>query len=151
MVEIQEPNEALGEESLDHLENEIGFCLPREYRTFLGTYNGGYPEPDVFDFSDGREGSSVNQFYGLTIKDNSRNILSVRNTFLNRIPARYLAIACDPGGNQICLAMAGEDEGTIIFWDHELEAEDGEPPSSENMTMIANSFNEFIEKLRNLD
>lgn len=40
-------------------------------------------------------------------------------TYRGRIPDGVLPIADDAGGNQVCLAVAGEFPGSVWFWDHE--------------------------------
>ena len=43
------------------------------------------------------------------------------------------------------------DRGKIYFWDHEMEADEGETPNYSNLTLIADSFDEFIEGLHSDD
>lgn len=43
--------------------------------------------------------------------------------------------------------MSGEDKGKVYFWDHEFELEE-EKPGYHNVGFIADSFNEFVETLR---
>ena len=58
-------------------------------------------------------------------------------------------IASDDYGNSICLIVKGPNRGKIYFWDHEMEADtdQGEVADYSNMTLISDSFNEFIECL----
>jgi hypothetical protein len=56
-------------------------------------------------------------------------------------------VAHAPGGNLICLSLREEDRGTVWFWDHEQEAEEGDPPREDNLTMVAESFDEFASRL----
>ena len=57
-------------------------------------------------------------------------------------------IAEAPGGNQICIAVTGEDKGKLFFWDHENERDlDKNPNDFGNVYLIANSFEEFVESL----
>ena len=64
-----------------------------------------------------------------------------------RMPEELVPIAHDPGGNQICIAVAGPKTGAVYFWDHEEEADDDETPGYDNVYLIANSFNEFLNSL----
>ena len=41
--------------------------------------------------------------------------------FRRRMPENFLPVGCDEGGNQVCISLYGEDEGTIWYWDHEGE------------------------------
>jgi len=65
--------------------------------------------------------------------------------YLSRIPRESITIATDPGGNQICYIVSGDNAGKIYFWDHEEEVKEGEKPGFENMTLIAESFEEFLK------
>ncbi len=68
-------------------------------------------------------------------------------TLRGRMPAELLPIGHDPGGNLICLAYRGEQRGTIYYWDHEMEAEEGEPATWDNLYPLAKSFTEFLNGL----
>ena len=73
-----------------------------------------------------------------------------RKTFTDRMPKRLVPIASDSFGNQICIAVSGDDRGSIFFWDHEKEADEGEGESPEtigNVTLIADSFSAFLDLL----
>ncbi len=43
----------------------IGEGIADEYKFFLQEYNGGYPEPNVFNFDDQTEGSDVDYLHSL--------------------------------------------------------------------------------------
>ena len=130
------------------VERRLGIHLPSDYRSFLLTHNGGYPEPSVFTISRGVSGELgvVNRFYGIW-KEKEYDLLSEVETFQGRMPANLLPIACDPGGNQICLSVSGSDRGKVYFWFHEEEADEGEPPTYDNVYFVANSFGELLDNL----
>ena len=69
----------------------------------------------------------------------------------DRIPAGFIGIADSAGGNLICLSLRPQDHGTVYFWDHGLEAEDGEVADMSNMVLVAHSFAQFIDALRPVD
>lgn len=80
--------------------------------------------------------------------------------FHGRMPASVMPIADDGGAGQICLGIGGGEQGKIFYWDQQgepLSEEDylddfGEPRPAqalfENMYLIANSFDEFLQALR---
>ncbi len=72
------------------------------------------------------------------------------NVFRDRVPANLLPIARDPGGNLICLSIAGSDRGKVYFWDHEEEAEEGETPGYDNVYFVADSFDDLLHNLSEL-
>ena len=64
----------------------------------------------------------------------------------DELPKGVVPIGQDMGGNTLCLAVTGEDTGTVLFMDHEAETgphEDG----WENLYVCARSFTEFLEGL----
>lgn len=87
-------------------------------------------------------------FYGFNSANNSDDMVWNYKMFKGRMPKFYLPIGCDPGGNQICLAVKGQNYGQVFFWDHEFEADDGCEPTEENLTRIASSFDAFLDSLR---
>ncbi|XDO55945.1 SMI1/KNR4 family protein [Erwinia pyrifoliae] len=129
--------------------NQLGVNLPKDYREFLKKHNGGYPEPDGFDFADGGDGSSVDKFFGISDSKNE-GIIEYYSTYKNRIPKSYLPVAKDPGGNLI-LVEVDRDESSVYFWDHEFESEDGDIPRMDNVHLISPSFNEFIDNLYEIE
>ena len=66
----------------------------------------------------------------------------------NLIPNNFWIFADDSAGNPICMKMGGVDVGSIFFCDHELEDANS---GYLLMSKIANSFDEFLEKLYILD
>lgn len=130
------------------LEDALGTHLPGDYRDFLSKYNGGYPEPNVSQT--GPPGVvGVHVFYG--ILDGERvgeDLLYQRNLLVDRVPANILPIGADDFGNKICLSLRPESYGSIFFWDHELEADEGEPATFENMIRVGGSFYDFLQGLK---
>lgn len=143
----------LSNEILKSLEMYWGFSLPKDYRGFLLRHNGGEPEFDYFNFKeDKNDGSGVRFFLGI-YPDEYRNLLQFLKDYKDRLPSNIFPIAYDSLGNLICISVKGPDRGKVYFWDHELEADSnqGESPSYDNLTLIADSFDEFINSLREFE
>ena len=127
-------------------EKLIHGTLPQDYKAFLKNENGGRPKPNLFRFTTraGREeNSTVHYFFGL----HEGRVGSLKNDFeiyKGRIPSDCLPIATDPFGNVIMLGITHQNLGRVYFWDHEKETE---PPSEGNISPIAHSFSEFVDKL----
>jgi hypothetical protein len=72
----------------------------------------------------------------------------------DRIPDALIWIHDDPFGNAICLGVAGEHRGRIYFWHHENEPDpdgwDGAVETAGNVTLIANSFTDYVAGLHEL-
>lgn len=150
------PNAALAA-----FESVIGCRLPEDYRQFLIACNGGYvggslwycgPTPDGDDADAGVHhvgGFRVESYFSLTWSRDCYQGSEVR------IPLELLWIMDDPFGNAICIGLVGENRGRMFFWDHELELDpedwDGSIGTAENITLLANSFTEFVDGLRPSD
>lgn len=126
-------------------EKKLGMSLPDDYRKFLKTYNGGYPEPDAFHFLNSEDGSSIDRFLSLSVEKN-HDLLKYYEQYKNRIPNGFLPIAHDPGGNLI-LIQIDKESASVYFWDHEQEADEGETPSMSNMYIISDCFLSFLDSL----
>jgi hypothetical protein len=149
-VEIFESPGTLTEQDLAVFEAKIGQRFPDDYRQFLKQYNGGRPEPRSFSEQNGKPCSSVHYFLSVNGKEFVDMIEEIRS-YAGRLPTRFTPIAYDSFGNVICLSMSGDDRGAVYFWDHEREADETEGESPEtigNVTLIANSFSEFLDGLR---
>ena len=137
------------EHDVQSFEQKYHIRLPEPYRSFLIETNGGYPDKDRFPtpWNELNQYIIVDYFYGLNYRRDTWGDLSdARTTFTDRIPEDLVAIASDPGGNQICLGLAGERYGQIFFWEMEEES-DEEPPTYDNVSFVANSFQQFLDGL----
>lgn len=137
----------LPEPILKALEGYWGINLPQPFRSFLIQTNGGEPKNALFNFKNEKEGSDVRAFLGI-YPDPPINLLAFLKTYRNRIPDNTFPIAYDSFGNLILISVKNADRGKIYFWDHEREAGDGEIPDYSNLTLIADSFDDFINNLK---
>ena len=130
-------------EVVESFEKKINRKLPKEYKEFLLKHNGGRVNEDSFDYNDryGANGSTLHTIYGLLDENDSYDLDYNRRMYDGRILEGYLTIAEDCGGNLILLSL---DDGKIYFWDYNLE---DDPPSTNNMYLVKNSFNEFLDSL----
>ncbi|HEX3054293.1 MAG TPA: SMI1/KNR4 family protein, partial [Aggregatilineaceae bacterium] len=119
---------------------------PEDYRQFLLQHNGGKPEPDTIDFMEHStpNSSDITYIYGIHSGEYWARLDWHMNTYEGRIIDEGLSIAGDSVGNQYVLVIRGHKKGHIFFWNHEEETD---TPSFDNMSHIAKSFTEFIEKL----
>ncbi|AIK96204.1 SMI1/KNR4 family protein [Candidatus Odyssella acanthamoebae] len=148
-MQINDGGDTINETILEALEQVWKFNLPTAYRNFILKYNGGSPQPSRFFFKESpSNGSYVDYLFGIR-KGFNQNLLMSMNLYSGRIPANMLPIGEDPGSNLILLSVKGPDRGKIYFWDHDLEADpaQGETPDYSNLTLIADSFDEFINGL----
>ena len=146
-MHIEDAEQSVGPEAIELFERFLDRKFPKDYREFLMEYNGGRPIPNCFRSVDGEECSLVHFFQKINSKHTYDDLLSNIRIHEDRMPSDFISIASDPFGNEICIVISGQDFGKIYFWDHEDEVGDGEPPTMDNMTLIAQNFKSFIESL----
>jgi hypothetical protein len=146
MTKIVEANEPLDESVLAELEKSLNIELPEFYRNFLLKYNGGRPVPDGFKFKGKTKGSMVDGFFGIH-NQKYNNLRDELETYKNRIPYNFFPIARDPGDNLIAIAVSNPNKGSIYFWNHERENEIDGSYDFSNVILIADSFDEFLDNL----
>lgn len=141
----------LTEGALASAEKMLGRNIPDPYRSFLLEHNGGRPDANEFRMAGSRPGTTqpgaIKSFFGIGMPERTLNLDYALETFADRIPAWSFPMASDPGGNLILLAAEGTRKGRVYFWDHEREADDGEPPKEDNLYLIAESFDIFLAQL----
>jgi SMI1-KNR4 cell-wall len=147
-VVIRNSERRLTPADLDAFEARNGLSIPEPYRRFLLEHNSGQPDPDAFDCTDGAGGTDrrmVHWFFGIDCSEYYSLDYEIATYYRRkRIPQDLFPIACDPFGNLILMGMPGPREGKVYFWDHNWEAEPGDPPAEDNIYFVANSFDEFM-------
>jgi hypothetical protein len=134
------------ERGLLAFERRVGHELPADYRAFLLEHNGGVPEATVVETKG--VNSLVRRLQGLHKGPSWARLDKLLETYDGRVPEGLLPIGTDPFGNLYCLGVAGRFRPKVLFWDHEREADEGEPPRRDNLTLVGPSFSAFMRKLR---
>lgn len=154
MVAFSQTESKLNSIQIENVEKYVGLDFPIEYKDHLLKYNGGQCVPNVFRFNENGKWTESCIDWFLAIYDGEYdNLKEYIRTFKldhKRLPTHILPIAHDPGGNLICISCDKDDEGYIYFWDHENEVDyivSGDKDYS-NLYIIANSFNELIDGLK---
>lgn len=138
-------------------ERTVGHPLPEDYRSFLRNCNGGYLGGRYWYRGRNPEGREVEvgvHHIGGFRSESYFSLPDIRRAYAGRIPDALVWIHDDPFGNAICLGIAGEYHGRVYFWDHENEPDDdwdGSVESAGNLTLIADSFTEYVAGLEELD
>jgi cell wall assembly regulator SMI1 len=131
------------EAAVKKFEGRLGETLPPDYRAFLLSDNGGDPRAEfwvphwgVWDY--------LNSLYGVGLEDEFEAIEPVleRHEHL-LLPEHVIPIGDDPGGNKVCLGIAGERRGRVYIWDHEVDPEEGD-----FLFELAPFFSAFIDRLK---
>lgn len=137
-------------EVISILETNVKSKIPKIYFDFLVSTNGGEPDKHYFQGKYNENLGHVRCFLGVQSKSYN-NLLSTYHTYKERIPYNTIAIGYDSCDNLILLSVKGADFGKVYFWDHELEADEGEEADYSNLTLIADSFDEFLSMLKSED
>lgn len=118
--------------------------FPVSYIDFLLETNGGEPIKPYFFTKISKSLGHIRYFFGVKTKSYN-NLISTYETYKKRIPYNTFPIGYDSCDNLILLSVKGDDYGKVYYWDHEMETE---PADYSNLTLIADSFDEFIKGLK---
>jgi hypothetical protein len=138
-------------ESLNKIEDMWNVALPLSFKNLISKHNGGVPEEDFFDTLD----STGNHFLGflnfdLADSKDKYGIINTYKVYKDRLPRNVYPISEDGGGNLICLDYRKYPENIfVVLWHHEMFYEDGK--NYNKIEFIANSFDEFINKLYKIE
>lgn len=128
-------------------EAAVGFRLPEDYREFLLKDNGGQqPEPDCFRVETG-EITAVSVLFPIGKSGDYYDLSAHFEYQKDELPRGVIPIGKDIGGNTICLALDGEERGSVLFMEHEAETGPHEE-GWDNLYFCARSFTEFLDGLR---
>lgn len=124
------------------LEAQIGAALPTAYRGYLMEHDGGRLEDND---------RAVNEVFGLGPDiPEWASMWRKLSTYAGRVPEWLLPAASDAFGNLFAVSLRSQDHGSVWFWDHELEADEGEPATDENLTYQAADWQAFLASLKPL-
>lgn len=158
MVEFSETGKKIAEKNIVEIEKKYKISFPKEYKDFLLKYNGGECDPNGFIFLEDSEDSDseVRSFFAIGGIDGDYDLeenITIYTIEEKRLPNLYIPIAEDDLGNLICISCNESNYGFIYFWDHEneCESEDNIADYMDNMFLLSESFNKFINSLQELD
>jgi cell wall assembly regulator SMI1 len=127
---------------VSHLEQRTGRSLPTAYRGYLLDQNGGRLASND---------EAVNTVFGLGDVPDWANMWRKLDNYRDRMPTWLLPVANDEYGNLFAISLRDSDFGSVWFWDHEEEADEGEPPSEDNLEWKAPDWLTFLDGLRPVD
>jgi len=152
-IEFVDNGPGISPSQLADFEERTGQKIPIPYKRFLLNHNGGRPRLSAFKFQ-GRRGkmeeSAVQGFFGVHAQE-AFSLELCLEILRARIPEDLFPIAVDHCGNLVLMGSHGPRAEKIYFWNHELEGPDGEPPTEENVYFIANSLDDFLRGLTELE
>jgi hypothetical protein len=129
-------------EEILYFARENDLVLPEDYVDFLLDINGGHV--DDIEIS----GHVVSRFFVFSNPLVNVCIINRRHVFEGRMPKGFLPVADDPFGNLFLMDVRKlPKNGTIYFWNHDLEGEEDEQPYFDNMEVLCESFSKFLDIL----
>jgi cell wall assembly regulator SMI1 len=130
------------DDAIGRLERHIGRALPDAYRGYLRQQDGGR-------LSNNSE--CVKHIFGIDgAVPEWANMWKRLDTYADRVPRWLLPVASDEFGNLFAISLREEDRGSVWFWDHEEEADEGAPPSEDNLEYKAPDWPTFLAGLEPL-
>ncbi len=145
MIHLEESNPYGHVNPVDIVEfeetNEVS--LPADYKNFLLEHNGGRPEPNILS----EPATDVQWLFGMIEEPAWASLFNALDVYEGRIPAWYMPIGIDSGGNLFIMSLFEENKGIIALWWHEDEAEQNGADYFDNLTPVADSFTEFVSLL----
>lgn len=150
MVTVNKKGDPISDEYLSEIQQIANASLPDSYIKFLKENNGGRPEEKMIDFDGGKlriKGAEINFFFGQR-KILSTDLLHNANARKNIFPDGLIGIANTAGGNYFLLSLRPESYGQVFYKDHDFEHS---IPLPESIIKVANSFEEFLNRLYDPD
>ncbi len=135
----------LAEEDIKKFEDKYKIKLPKAYKEFLLTHNGGKPVIRRFKTAEGTMTSSVMLFFPLS-EETELNLENYYRKYTQGsiVPSNLMPIGIDPADSLICLKIEGEDK--VYFCDMDYFEEDLEL-KDEYILLVADNFSEFLDSL----
>lgn len=134
------------QDMIDNFEQHIKFSLPEDYKNFLREYNGGTPKVkySTFFVETLNQNIPLDVLHGLGI--NKLDLQKRNDEYADDLLPNTIIIGDDPGSGMIVLMKDTEMRG-VYYWDHSFYFK--QSSEEENIYKIADSFQAFIEGLKN--
>jgi hypothetical protein len=133
-------------EMVSQFEDNIGFFLPVDYRNFLLDCNGGVPQIRYALFYVKELNMDIPLHVLLGLGLNKLDLQKRNDEYWDDLLPNCIIIGDDPGSGMIVL-INNEKEKGVFYWDHSFYFE--QSSEEHNIYKVANSFQEFLEGLRN--
>ena len=122
--------------------------LPKDYIAFLKKFNGGYLEPE--DGTIRNLGGFYDTFWVARLYS-AEVVLNKSSKLENLFPPQFLKIGEDLSGDLLCIALRGEEEGSLYrftpFDPPEKDPIGEDLETYENVYFVADSFTAFSNKI----
>ena len=133
-IERRYPYGPLEDARLRAFEARLPSRLPLAYREFLLQFNGATVRESE-DFTEVPGETRVDTLFGLHDGPPHYRLDAMRENFMRGVPEMLLIVGDDPYGNYFGLVLAGPQQGSVVFVDHERL-----PVDLSSVTRVAVSF-----------
>jgi len=143
---IEQPGPLITDGDVNELETRFQVALPKPYRRFLSTWNGGRPKPDTYHIEGlaNNPQGALQLFYGIRYPIAACALEEQIEFYRPLLPHGVIPIAATGGLGQVCLCWHGAREGEVLYWDGYHKPEE---PCFENIYSIAPSFEDLLKVL----
>lgn len=149
-MQIEQSLETISKETFLSIEKEFNFTFPSDYKGFLLKHNGGIPSHQYFSTIDGKIEEILSRFFPVSSNSNEEDNLVAEIegiTLAGQLPPDLIPIAVTLGGDdRVVLGISGENYGKVFHWAWS-EEDDNHNASYNYVRLVANSFDEFLDKL----
>ena len=130
---------------IEQIEITLGIVFPKDFVDHYLVYNGGYPQPDTYKWSNGAS-TTVNTFYSLKYVGFGKIEEAYENLVFKEkyLPLGFIIFATDDGGNFFCLSARQIDYGKVYYLNN-YHYDITEPELA--LTLLEDSFSDFIAHL----
>lgn len=116
------------------IQENFNIVFPKEYKDIVLNNDGATPSPRIIN------GTLINNFIPVNPEE-TYNISKSCETLKANIPTNVIPFAQDAFGNYFCFDFRkNKGNPSILFYDHETD-------NSDSLSIICNSFVEFLELL----
>lgn len=140
--QTKQPFTRIDPATLDAVESGLGIELPADYREFLLSSNGAYPERNTFTLTGGRQfiHGHADCLFGIQ-SGHADDLVAAQKKA--ELPAHHIAVGRDEEGRIICIDCGpGESYGTVYF--HYPKGDDASERPPHDLYRAGDSFSDFL-------
>jgi cell wall assembly regulator SMI1 len=137
-------HQEIGDADVRKVEAELGVNLPADFAEYVKPHHGGSPDKSDFFYADPRIGQ-VNSClaellsFDLAYDD---NIVTTRKDLGDQLPPGVVPFGATGFGDYVCFDFRRRpDSPSVVYWSHEK-------PIEESVIPLADSFTDFLDRLR---
>ncbi len=147
-MEISGSFEKITQREIETVNERLKIVLPIDYSEFILKHNGGTPKRNRFIHESDSNLDFHVHFLGIGTKGQTSNdLLTVYAFTFEEVPEQILPIGDNGIGDLICIGVKEEYYGKVYYWYKDDRVEEGETPTFDNVELLTNSFQDFLDRL----